>query len=111
MMIELWTPLLRFSGVPTTTPGPPSAVSATSASAARSQARRKAGLLHQVLRRIAGDEQLGEQHEVGALAGRIGARLARLGEIAGDVADDRVELRDGDAQDVSGAWLLAMHGM
>ena len=38
---------------------------------------------HQVLRRIAGDEQLGEEHEVGALARRIGARLARLGEIAG----------------------------
>ena len=39
-------------------------------------------LVDQILRRIAGDEQLGEQHEVGALARRIGARLARLGEIA-----------------------------
>ena len=67
------------------------------------------GLVDEVLGRITGDEQLGEQDEVGALARRIGPRLARLGEIAGDVADDRIELRDGDAQDVRGAGYLVMH--
>ena len=69
-------------------------------------------LVDQVFRRIAGDEQLGVEHEVGALAGRIGARLARLGEIAGDIADHRVELGDGDAQDfgcglLGHAWHVA----
>ena len=67
-------------------------------------------LVDQVFRRIAGDEQLGVEHEVGALAGRIGARLARLGEIAGDIADYRVELRDSNAQDF-GCVALVMHGM
>jgi len=42
-MTALWTPLLRFSGTPTITPGPPSAVSAANSSAARSQAARNAG--------------------------------------------------------------------
>src|SRR5690606_335472 len=55
---------------------------------------------HEVFRRITCDEELREQHEVGALAGGVRPRLARLGEIAGDIADDRVELRDGDAQRV-----------
>ena len=54
----------------------------------------------QIFRRIAGEEKLGEKHEIGALPRGIGARLARLGEIAGDVADNRVELGDSDAQDV-----------
>ena len=32
---------------------------------------------------------------------RIGTRVARLGEISGDVADDGIELGDGNAQHVS----------
>ena len=108
-MIELWTPLLRFSGVPTI-----DARAAVGRIGGQRLGRPLAGaqegrLVDQVLRRIAGEEQLGEQHEVGALARGIGPRLARLGEIAGDVADDRVELGNGDAQDV-GAGFLVMRG-
>ena len=33
-------------------------------------------------------------------ARRIGARLARLGKVAGDIADRRIQLGDGDAD----AW-------
>ena len=68
--------------------------------------RQEGRLQHQVLRRIAGDEQLGVEHQVGALAGGIRPRLARLGEIAGDVADSRIELGDGDAQDVGSGFLV-----
>ena len=70
--------------------------------------RQEGRLQHEVLRRIAGDEKFGEQDQVGALAGGIRPRLARLGEIAGDVADDRVQLGDGDAQHVGRG--LAVHG-
>jgi len=55
-------------------------------------------LEHQIFGRIAGDEQLRIDHEVGALPGRGGARAARLVGIAGDVADGRIELGDGDRQ-------------
>jgi hypothetical protein len=79
------------------TPGPPSAVSAASASHRLFAGFQEGRLQHQVFRRITGDEQLGEQHQVRAVARRVGPRLARLGEIAGDIADSRVELRDGDA--------------
>ena len=99
-MTALCVPLLRFSGVPMMTPGPPSAVSAAKSCDGLLAGREEGRLQHQVLRRIAGEEKLGEQHEVGALAGGIRPRLARLGEIAGNVADRRVELGDGDAQDV-----------
>ena len=57
-------------------------------------------LQHQILRRIAGDEQLGEQHQIRAVARSVGPGLARPGEIAGNVAHRRVELRDGDADGV-----------
>ena len=99
-MTELCRPLLRFSGVPMMTPGPPSAVSRRTPATAFSQASRKARLQHQILRRIAGDEKLGEEHQVGALTCRIRPRLARLGEIAGDIAEHWIELGDGDTENV-----------
>ena len=62
--------------------------------------RNECRLQHQVLRRITGNEQLGEQHEVGALPRRVRPRLARLGEVAGNIADRRVELGNCNAQDI-----------
>ena len=106
--IELCVPLLRFSGVPMMTPGPPSAVSPANSVDRALAGGEKRRLQHQVFRRIAGDEELGEEHQVGALAGGVRPRLARLGEIAGNVADGRIELGDGDAQDVGSG--LSGHG-
>src|SRR5262249_38662208 len=64
-------------------------------------------LEHQVLRRIAGDEQLGKGHELGTeLCGFI-AGAADLGGVAGDVADRRIELRKRDFQAVSRAGIHA----
>jgi hypothetical protein len=53
-------------------------------------------LENEVLGRIAADEQLGEHDEISAVARRLGAGAARLVRIARDVADDRVELGDGE---------------
>ena len=53
-------------------------------------------LQDQVLRRIAGDEQLGQHEEIGAAGRGLGPRRARLLQVAVDVADDRIELGDGD---------------
>ena len=50
-------------------------------------------LQHQILDRVAGEKQLGEGDEIGALGRRLGARGTRLRSIAVDVADDRVQLR------------------
>ena len=74
-------------------------------------ARGKGGLEHEVLRRIAGEKQLGEDDEIGTLTCRVRPCLARILQVAGDVADNRVELRDGDAEDGSAhdrRW-LAQH--
>src|SRR5262249_2561469 len=65
-------------------------------------------LEHEVLRRIAADEQLRKGDEVGAVPLRLGARGARLGGVAVDVADGRVELRDRDRKGVSGT---GVHGL
>ena len=51
------------------------------------------GLQHQIFRRVAGDEQFRQHHEIGAVGLRLVARRARLGGVAGDVADRRVQLR------------------
>ena len=48
---------------------------------------------HEILRRIAGQEQFGKQHDRRALPGRFGARLPRLVEIAGNIPHRRVQLR------------------
>ena len=57
--------------------------------------RRAAGVLegrleHEVLGRVAGDEQLGEDKQVGAVGRGLGPRGPRLLQVALDVADDRV---------------------
>ncbi|MGO7205276.1 hypothetical protein ACCT30_29470 [Rhizobium ruizarguesonis] len=44
-----------------------------------------------------------------ALPGSIGARLARFGKIAGDIADRRVELADGDAEDIRKGVSVSCH--
>ena len=86
--------------VPTSMPGPPSAVSAASVLDHGTRGGGERRLAHQVLGRIAGDEQLGEDDEIGALGGRLGARLAQLGGVAGEIADDRIELGQGDLQPI-----------
>ena len=53
-------------------------------------------LQHQVLGWIAGDEQFGQNEQIGARRGRFRPRLPRLLEIAVNVADDRIELGDGE---------------
>jgi hypothetical protein len=55
-------------------------------------------LQHEVLRRIARQEELGKDDEVGTGDGGIGAGGAGFGEVAGDVPHDRVELGDGDQE-------------
>ncbi len=63
----------------------------------RGTARRlKRRLQHQVFRRIAGDEQFGQHHEIGAVGPRLRARGAGLGGVARDIAHGRVQLRQRD---------------
>ena len=64
-------------------------------------------LEHEVFGRIAGDEQLRERHDVGAVAGGLGARAAHLVGIAGDVAHRRIGLGDRDRQAVGGTGIHA----
>ena len=74
--------------------------------------RRAAGglerrLEHQILGRIAGDEQLREHDEVGAVGGRLRASAAHLFGVAGDVADGGIELGERDGEAVGGT---GVHG-
>ena len=62
--------------------------------------RLKCRLEHQILRRIAGDEQFGEAENVGAVARGLRAGATRALQIAGHIADNGVELRDGDGQTI-----------
>src|SRR5262249_38247685 len=55
-------------------------------------------LQHQVFRRIAADEELGEENEVRALRCYVGTRLPGLGEVARNVADDGIELSECDLE-------------
>ena len=73
----------------------------------RAAGRLERGFQHQVFRRIAADEQLGKDDQVGAVGGRAGARLARLRSVAFDVAHGRVELGERDGEAVGG---FAGHG-
>ncbi len=54
-------------------------------------------LEQQVLGRVAGDRQLGEERELRAGLARARELLANLGLVAGDVADGGVDLGEGDA--------------
>ncbi len=58
------------------------------------------GLQHQVLGKVAGQHQLGEQHEIGALRLGLGARGPHPGEVAGDVADLGIELGEAHLEGV-----------
>ena len=64
--------------------------------------RLESGLEHQVFRRIAGDEQFGKGDDIAAVARRLRPRLAGKLQIAGNVADDRIELGNRDGQTVGG---------
>ena len=55
-------------------------------------------LQHQILRRIGREEEFGEHHELGAAGSRLAAGGPNLLRIAGDVADDRVELGERQAE-------------
>ena len=55
-------------------------------------------LQHQVFRRVAADEQFRQHHEIGAVGLGLVARGARLGGVARDVADRRVQLRQRDLE-------------
>ncbi len=83
------------------TPGPPSAVSAARSSTAFRQASEKGRFQHEVFRRITGNEKLRQKQQIGALAGRIGARLTRFGKVSGDIADCRVQLGNGNLERIA----------
>ena len=51
-------------------------------------------LEHEILRRIADQEELGQDQQMGI--GRPGAQAPRQGEVAGDVAHGRIRLGHGD---------------
>src|SRR5262249_2146599 len=57
-------------------------------------------LQHQVLGEVARKHELGRQHEVGALLPRLLAGGPHLGEIARDVADLGIELRQRDLEGI-----------
>ena len=69
-------------------------MSCANCSAASLAARTKAGFEIKCFRRIAGQEQLGEQDEIGTLRGGFGARLPGERHVAANIAYDRVELRE-----------------
>ena len=50
---------------------------------------------HQILGRVADEDQLWKHDEVGAQGGGLIAGAADDREVAGDVSDDRIDLRDG----------------
>ena len=60
----------------------------------------KGGLQHQILGRIAREVEFGRHHDVGAERGGLRARLAQPVAIAGNVADDRGDLRQRDCEAV-----------
>ena len=69
---------------------------ATRSAAARLAARNDGE--DQVLGRVAGQGQLGEHDQVGALAGRLGIGGKHLLDVAVEVPDDRVDLRPREPQ-------------
>ena len=78
----------------------------------RAGGRREGRLAHQVLGRIAGDEQLRQHDEVGALGSGLRTRLAQLLGVARKVADRRVELGEGDFERIGDCirhgWTLGL---
>jgi hypothetical protein len=58
----------------------------------------KGGLEDKVLRRVAGYEQFGEDNNIRAAGGGLAAGAAGFLQIAGDIADRRIELGDGNRE-------------
>ena len=56
------------------------------------------GPQHEVLRRVAGDRQLGEAHEFRAGVGRGRGRRRHPLDVAGEIADREVQLAERDAR-------------
>ena len=56
------------------------------------------GLENQILRRIGRQEKFGEDHHIRALRRGLGPRARSKGGVRGRIADDWIELGDGDAQ-------------
>jgi hypothetical protein len=50
---------------------------------------------HQIFWRIPNEHQLREDDQIGAETGGVVARPANQSQVAGDVADDRIDLGDG----------------
>ncbi len=57
-------------------------------------------LQHQVFRRVAGDKEFRERHEIGARGGCRVSRRPRLLEVAVNIADYGIKLGDGDADGI-----------
>ena len=66
---------------------------------------------HEILGRVARDHQLGEENEIRAVTGGIRPALADLCDIAGDIADSRVELGNRDAEHVRRGIGFRRHGL
>ena len=66
-------------------------------------------LQHEVLGKISGENQLGRQHQVGALLARLGPGGAHLGKIARDVADLGIELGERDLERLRHPLMLFEH--
>jgi hypothetical protein len=64
-------------------------------------------LEHQILRRVAGDEEFGKRDNVGAVIRRLCARTTGAFQVAGDIADNRIELRDGNGEAIGRARIHA----
>ena len=63
-------------------------------------------LQHQVLGLVAGQEQFGQRDEIGAGRHAVAMRGARLGAVAGEIAEGRVELRHGQPKSAGHSCLL-----
>jgi hypothetical protein len=64
----------------------------------------------QVLGRVAGQRELGEDHQVGAGGGRLGVGAQHPPDIAVEVPDDRVDLRPREPQPLHRARVAAREG-
>ena len=67
---------------------------------ARLDALLKGGFENQVLGRVARGRELPVDHEIGAAVGGLSTRPAHQLGVAVDVADDRVDLRQGDGDGI-----------
>ncbi len=101
--MALWTCPASSQTVPSSTAGPPSAGFGGELLGGLPGRGAERRLQHQVLRRIADQKQFGGRPAGQRRASLASARAAaHLGGIAGDVADRRIELGEGDREAVGG---------